>query len=70
MNGERRVLEVVSAADISKRTASRLGILNTAAFSYAYLARTQWMTGDWDDALVSADRAVAINLELQKEGLR
>lgn len=44
-------------------TATRLGILNTAAFSYAYLARTQWMTGDWDDALVSADRAVAINLE-------
>lgn len=44
-------------------TASRLGILNTAAFSYAYLARTQWMTGDWDDALVNADRAVAINLE-------
>lgn len=44
-------------------TATRLGILNTAAFSYAYLARTQWMTGDWDDALVNADRAVAINLE-------
>ncbi|WP_395726632.1 AAA family ATPase [Nakamurella sp.] len=44
-------------------TATRLGILNTAAFSYAYLARTQWMTGDWDEALVSADRAVAINLE-------
>lgn len=44
-------------------TASRLGILNTAAFSYAYLARTQWMTGDWDDASVSADRAVAVNLE-------
>lgn len=45
------------------RTATRLGILNTAAFSHAYLARTRWMTGDWDDALVSADRAVAINLE-------
>ncbi|WP_420123263.1 AAA family ATPase [Nakamurella sp.] len=44
-------------------TATRLGILNTAAFSHAYLARTQWMTGDWDDALVNADRAVAINLE-------
>ena len=44
-------------------TSSGLGILNTTAFSYAYLARTQWMTGDWDDALISADRAVAINLE-------
>ena len=44
-------------------TASRLGILNTAAFSYAYLARAQWMAGDWDDAQVNADRAVAINLE-------
>lgn len=44
-------------------TASRLGILNTTAFSYAYLARTQWMTGEWDDAQVNADRAVAINLE-------
>jgi len=44
-------------------SASSLGILNTAAFSFAYLARAQWMTGDWDDALVNADRAVAINLE-------
>jgi DNA-binding CsgD family transcriptional regulator/tetratricopeptide (TPR) repeat protein len=44
-------------------TASRLGILNTTAFSYAYLARTQWMTGDWDEALMNADKAVAINLE-------
>ena len=26
-------------------TSARLGILNTAAFSFAYLARTQWMTG-------------------------
>ncbi len=44
-------------------TASRMGILNTAAFSYAYLARAQWMAGDWDDAQVNGDRAVAINLE-------
>ena len=53
----RRDLE--SVAD----TASRLGILNTAAFSFAYLARTEWLTGDWDSALLHAERAVAINLE-------
>ena len=44
-------------------TASGLGILNTAAFSYAYLARSEWMTGEWDEALLHAERAVAINLE-------
>lgn len=44
-------------------SASRIGVLNTAAFSYAYLARAQWMAGDWDDAQVNADRAVSINLE-------
>ncbi len=44
-------------------TASAMGILNTAAFSLAYLARTEWMTGEWDSAQVHADRAVAINLE-------
>ncbi len=44
-------------------TAADLGILNTAAFSLAYLARTEWMTGQWDEAQIHADRAVAINLE-------
>ena len=44
-------------------TASRLGILNTSAFSFAYLARTEWVAGAWDDALLHAERAVAINLE-------
>ena len=44
-------------------TASRLGILNTAAFSFAYLARAEWVAGAWDDALLHAERAVAINLE-------
>ena len=44
-------------------TASRLGILNTAAFGYAYLARAEWMTGEWDEAVLHAERAVAINLE-------
>ena len=44
-------------------TASRLGILNTSAFSFAYLARAEWVAGAWDDALLHAERAVAINLE-------
>ncbi|MHA6782109.1 AAA family ATPase [Pseudonocardia saturnea] len=43
--------------------ASERGILNTAAFGFAYLARAEWVAGDWDDALVHAERAVAINME-------
>src|SRR6478609_4363036 len=43
--------------------ASRIGILNTAAFSFAYLARVEWVAGLWDDALLHAERAVAINVE-------
>ena len=39
------------------------GILNTAAFAFAYLARAEYVAGRWDDALVHAERAVAINLE-------
>jgi len=54
-----------ACADLhSVATAARqLGILNTAAFSYAYLARAEYVAGRWDDALVNAERAVAINLE-------
>ena len=47
----------------SGTAASGLGILNTAAFAFAYLARAEWVAGLWDDALVHAERAVAINLE-------
>jgi DNA-binding CsgD family transcriptional regulator len=43
--------------------AARLGILNTSAFSFAYLARAEWVAGLWDDALLHAERAVAINVE-------
>ncbi|MDX6300652.1 MAG: hypothetical protein QOF53_1866 [Nocardioidaceae bacterium] len=55
--GARADLESAAAA------ATRLGILNTAAFCFAYLARTEWVAGDWDDAVVHAERALAINLE-------
>ena len=44
-------------------TALQLGIQNTAAFSFAYLARAEWVAGEWDSALLHAERAVAINLE-------
>ena len=43
--------------------ASRLGVLNTAAFSFAFLARAEYLAGAWDDAVVHAERAVAINIE-------
>lgn len=47
----------------SATAASGLGMMNTAAFSWAYLARTEWVVGRWDDAVVHADRAMAINFE-------
>lgn len=47
----------------SATAASGMGMMNTAAFSWAYLARTEWVVGRWDDAVVHADRAMAINLE-------
>jgi hypothetical protein len=43
--------------------ASELGVLNTAAFSFAFLARAEYLAGAWDDAVVHAERAVAINIE-------
>ncbi len=56
-SGARADLESVAV------TASGLGILNTSSFGYAYLARAEWMVGEWDQALVHAERAVAINVE-------
>jgi DNA-binding CsgD family transcriptional regulator len=56
---------VGARADLSSAaaTAARLGIHNTAAYAFAYLARAEWVAGDWDSALVHAERAVAINME-------
>ncbi len=51
-------------------TALRLGVLNTAAFSFAYLARAEYLAGKWDDAVVHADRAVAINIDADLEFTR
>lgn len=50
--------------------ASKLGVLNTAAFSFAFLARAEYLAGAWDDAVVHADRAVAINAESDLDFVR
>ncbi len=50
--------------------ASRLGVLNTAAFSFAFLARAEYLAGAWDDAVVHADRAVAVNSESDLDFIR
>ena len=44
-------------------TARGLGVLNTAAFAFASLARADYLAGEWDDAVVHAERAVAVNDE-------
>ena len=44
-------------------TALRLGVYNTAVFGFASLARAEYLAGAWDDAVVHAERAVAINEE-------
>ena len=44
-------------------TARELGILNTAAFAFASLSRAAYLAGDWDEAVVHSERAVAINDE-------
>ena len=69
--GARGVLRLVSddldgaRADLESvaHTALALGILNTAAFGFAYLARAEFVAGRWDEALLHAERAAAINLE-------
>jgi DNA-binding CsgD family transcriptional regulator len=54
-----------AVADLSSvaAAAARLGILNTSAYALAYLARAEWVAGEWDSAVVHAERAVAVNLE-------
>lgn len=44
-------------------TAHGLGVLNTAAYAYASLARAEYLAGAWDDAVVHAERAVAVTTE-------
>ncbi len=51
-------------------TALRFGVLNTAAFSFAFLARAEYLAGEWDDAAVHAERAVAVNIEADLEFTR
>jgi DNA-binding CsgD family transcriptional regulator len=44
-------------------TAGDLGVLNTAAFALATLSRADYLAGDWEDAVLHAERAVAVNDE-------
>jgi DNA-binding CsgD family transcriptional regulator len=44
-------------------TARGLGVLNTAAFAFAILSRADYLAGEWEDAVLHAERAVAINDE-------
>jgi DNA-binding CsgD family transcriptional regulator len=44
-------------------TARELGVLNTAAFAFASLSRADYLAGEWDDAVLHAGRAVAVNDE-------
>jgi DNA-binding CsgD family transcriptional regulator len=44
-------------------TARGLGVLNTAAFAFASLSRADYLAGEWDAAVVHAERAVAVNDE-------
>jgi DNA-binding CsgD family transcriptional regulator len=44
-------------------TARELGVLNTAAFAFASLSRADYLAGDWDDAVLHAERAMAVNDE-------
>jgi DNA-binding CsgD family transcriptional regulator/tetratricopeptide (TPR) repeat protein len=45
--------------------ARELGVLNTAAFAFASLSRADYLAGDWDDAVLHAGQAVAVNDESQ-----
>ena len=44
-------------------TARELGVLNTAAFAFATLSRADYLAGDWDEAVLHAERALAVNDE-------
>jgi ATP/maltotriose-dependent transcriptional regulator MalT len=46
-------------------TAGQLGVLNTAAFAFASLSRADYLAGDWDDAVLHAGQAVAVNDDSQ-----
>ncbi|HEY0400768.1 MAG TPA: AAA family ATPase [Blastococcus sp.] len=48
-------------------TARELGVLNTAAFAFASLSRADYLAGDWDDAVMHAECAIAVNDESEFE---
>lgn len=50
--------------------AARLVTLNTAAFSYAHLARAEYLAGAWHEALVHIENAIALTTESESDYLR
>jgi ATP/maltotriose-dependent transcriptional regulator MalT len=46
-------------------TARSLGVLNTAAYAFASLSRADYLAGEWDDAVLHAGQAIAVNDESQ-----
>jgi DNA-binding CsgD family transcriptional regulator/tetratricopeptide (TPR) repeat protein len=50
--------------------AVRLGSNRVAMYAYAWLARTHYYTGAWDEAIIDAERALALLLETGHEWLR
>ena len=64
LDGARADLQAAASA------ASPRGIVNSTAFGYAHRARVEYFTGAWDEAVVSAQRAIAVNTASDSELIR
>ena len=52
------------------RTAAPRGIVNSTAFGYAHRARAEYFAGAWDEAMIHAQRAIAVNTASDSELIR
>jgi ATP/maltotriose-dependent transcriptional regulator MalT len=59
-------VELTEAAPAALRT----GSYRVALYAFAWLARSRYCTGAWDEAVVDADRALALVAETEHEWLR
>ena len=59
-------VELTEAAPAALRT----GSYRVALYAFAWLARSRYCTGAWDEAVVDADRALALLAETEHEWLR
>src|SRR4029078_13269357 len=50
--------------------ALQAGSYRVALYSFAWLARSHFSSGDWDEAIVDADRALTLVSETEHEWLR